>query len=101
MKNLVFATLSLLRSRRKSTQLINMYFFFFLSSQVGGESKTTFDDLLESLKQLEEEPADLLPVEQNSALKFGGWGKNLLECFFIIIILILWNLSVQSIYCIP
>ena len=100
MKNLVFATLSLLRSRRKSTQLINMY-FFFLSSQVGGESKTTFDDLLESLKQLEEEPADLLPVEQNSALKFGGWGKNLLECFFIIIILILWNLSVQSIYCIP
>ena len=27
MKNLVFATLSLLRSRRKSTQLINMYFF--------------------------------------------------------------------------
>ena len=100
MKNLVFATLSLLRSRRKSTQLINMY-FFFLSSQVGGESKTTFDDLLESLKQLEEEPTDLLPVEQNSALKFGGWGKNLLECFFIIIILILWNLSVQSIYCIP
>lgn len=100
MKNLIFATLSLLRSRRKSTQLINMY-FFFLSSQVGGESKTTFDDLLESLKQLEEEPADLLPVEQNSALKFGGWGKNLLECFFIIIILILWNLSVQSIYCIP
>lgn len=99
MKNLVFATLSLLRSRRKSTQLINMY--FFLSSQVGGESKTTFDDLLESLKQLEEEPTDLLPVEQNSALKFGGWGKNLLECFFIIIILILWNLSVQSIYCIP
>ena len=92
MKNLVFATLSLLRSRRKSTQLINMY--FFLSSQVGGESKTTFDDLLESLKQLEEEPTDLLPVEQNSALKFGGWGKNLLECFFIIIILILWNLSV-------
>lgn len=100
MKNLIFATLSLLRSRRKSTQLINMY-FFFLSSQVGGESKTTFDDLLESLKQLEEEPTDLLPVEQNSALKFGGWGKNLLECFFIIIILILWNLSVQSIYCIP
>ena len=99
MKNLIFATLSLLRSRRKSTQLINMY--FFLSSQVGGESKTTFDDLLESLKQLEEEPTDLLPVEQNSALKFGGWGKNLLECFFIIIILILWNLSVQSIYCIP
>lgn len=99
MKILVFATLSLLRSRRKSTQLINMY--FFLSSQVGGESKTTFDDLLESLKQLEEEPTDLLPVEQNSALKFGGWGKNLLECFFIIIILILWNLSVQSIYCIP
>lgn len=92
MKNLIFATLSLLRSRRKSTQLINMY--FFLSSQVGGESKTTFDDLLESLKQLEEEPTDLLPVEQNSALKFGGWGKNLLECFFIIIILILWNLSV-------
>lgn len=101
MKNLIFATLSLLRSRRKSTQLINMYFFFFLSSQVGGESKTTFDDLLESLKQLEEEPTDLLPVEQNSALKFGGWGKNLLDYFFIIIILILWNLSVQSIYCIP
>lgn len=47
------------------------------SSQVGGESKTTFDDLLESLKQLEEEPTDLLPVEQNSALKFGGWGQNL------------------------
>lgn len=77
MKNLIFASLSLLRSRRKSTQLINMY--FFLSSQVGGESKTTFDDLLESLKQLEEEPTDLLPVEQNSALKFGGWGKNLLD----------------------
>lgn len=47
------------------------------SPQVGGESKTTFDDLLESLKQLEEEPTDLLPVEQNSALKFGGWGQNL------------------------
>ncbi len=49
----------------------------FFSSQVGGESKTTFDDLLESLKQLEEEPAALLPMEENSAPKFGGWGKNL------------------------
>ncbi|KAL9956558.1 hypothetical protein ACROYT_G038050 [Oculina patagonica] len=46
------------------------------SSQVGGESKTTFDDLLESLKQLEEEPAALLPMEENSAPKFGGWGQD-------------------------
>ena len=92
MKILVFATLSLLRSRRKIYSADKHV--FFLSSQVGGESKTTFDDLLESLKQLEEEPTDLLPVEQNSALKFGGWGKNLLDYFFIIIILILWNLSV-------
>lgn len=50
-----------------------MYFF---SSQAGGESKTTFDDLLESLKQLEEEPPNLLPVEENSEPKFGGWGKS-------------------------
>ena len=49
---------------------------YFFSSQVGGESKTTFDDLLESLKQLEEEPANMLPVEENSAPKFGGWGKR-------------------------
>ncbi|PFX32011.1 centrosomal protein of 131 kDa-like [Stylophora pistillata] len=47
------------------------------SSQVGGESKTTFDDLLESLKQLEEEPADLLQVGHSSGPKFGGWGQNL------------------------
>lgn len=48
----------------------------FFSSQAGGESKTTFDDLLESLKQLEEEPPNLLPVEENSEPKFGGWGKS-------------------------
>lgn len=48
----------------------------FFSSQVGGESKTTFDDLLESLKQLEEEPPSLLPMEENSAPKFGGWGMS-------------------------
>lgn len=46
------------------------------SSQVGGESKTTFDDLLESLKQLEEEPPSLLPMEENGAPKFGGWGQD-------------------------
>lgn len=48
----------------------------FFSSQVGGESKTTFDDLLESLKQLEEEPPSLLPMEENGAPKFGGWGMS-------------------------
>ena len=51
----------------------------FYSSRAGGESKTTFDDLLESLKQLEEEPTGLLPLEERSAPKFGGWGKNLSE----------------------
>ncbi|KAJ7372675.1 hypothetical protein OS493_017948 [Desmophyllum pertusum] len=47
-------------------------------SEVGGESKTTFDDLLDSLKQLEEEPANLLPMEpgNNSVAKFGGWGQD-------------------------
>ena len=47
------------------------------SSQAGVESKTTFDDLLESLKQLEEEPAGLIPVEESTEHKFGGWSKCL------------------------
>lgn len=49
--------------------------FLLFSSQAGVESKTTFDDLLESLKQLEEEPAGLIPVEENTEHKFGGWSK--------------------------
>ena len=51
--------------------------FLLFSSQAGVESKTTFDDLLESLKQLEEEPAGLIPVEENTEHKFGGWSKCL------------------------
>ena len=47
------------------------------SSQAGVESKTTFDDLLESLKQLEEEPVGLIPVEESTEHKFGGWSKCL------------------------
>ncbi|XP_073245130.1 centrosomal protein of 131 kDa-like isoform X1 [Porites lutea] len=46
------------------------------SSQAGVESKTTFDDLLESLKQLEEEPAGLIPVEESAEHKFGGWKQD-------------------------
>ena len=46
------------------------------SSQVGGESKTTYDDLMESLKQLEEQPADLMPDGQSKETKYGGWGKR-------------------------
>lgn len=45
-------------------------------SQVGGESKTTYDDLMESLKQLEEQPADLMPDGQSKETKYGGWGHD-------------------------
>ena len=56
---------------------------FLFSSQAGVESKTTFDDLLESLKQLEEEPAGLIPVEESTEDKFGGWSKCLRYNFMI------------------
>lgn len=56
---------------------------FLFSSQAGVESKTTFDDLLESLKQLEEEPAGLIPVEESTEHKFGGWSKCLCYNFMI------------------
>ena len=55
----------------------NDHCMFLFSSQAGVESKTTFDDLLESLKQLEEEPAGLIPVEESTEHKFGGWSKCL------------------------
>lgn len=46
------------------------------SSQGGGESKTTFDDLMDSLKQLEEQPADLMPEGEREEPKYGGWGQD-------------------------
>ena len=35
----------------------------------------TFDDLLESLKQLEEEPEDLLKGSTGKDHTYGGWGE--------------------------
>ncbi|KAK2557238.1 Centrosomal protein of 131 kDa [Acropora cervicornis] len=46
------------------------------SSQVGGESKTTYDDLMESLKQLEEQPVDLMSDGQRKETKYGDWGHD-------------------------
>ena len=47
-------------------------FLFAHRSDLEGGSKTTFDDLLESLKQLEEEPKDLLG-EQKKATLAANW----------------------------
>ena len=59
-----------------SRGLLRMIFTarFYFSSQGGGESKTTFDDLMDSLKQLEEQPADLMPEGEREEPKYGGWG---------------------------
>lgn len=46
----------------------------FRSTDVGA-SKVTFDDLLESLKQLEEEPEDLLKAPAGKDNIYGGWGE--------------------------
>ena len=53
-------------------------FLFAHRSDLEGGSKTTFDDLLESLKQLEEEPKDLLG-EQKKATLAANWST----CYFL------------------
>ena len=55
---------------------LNIVLFVISSTRDGDGSKTTFDDLLESLKQFEDEPTDLLQAEGNTEGNFGGWGKN-------------------------